>query len=138
MKQNLLGLNLEKEKLMIKTLFLIGLGGGIGSVLRYLTSVVIEKYYATVFPLATLIINIFGCLLIGVIMGVLAKNQVTDSAMKWLLVTGFCGGFTTFSAFGYENIRLLQNGNIFLPFVYISSSIILGLGSVWLGFILVK
>jgi len=138
LKQNLLGLNLEKEKLMIKTLFLIGLGGGIGSVLRYLTSVVIEKYYATVFPLATLIINIFGCLLIGVIMGVLAKNQVTDSAMKWLLVTGFCGGFTTFSAFGYENIRLLQNGNIFLPFVYISSSIILGLGSVWLGFILVK
>ncbi len=138
MKQNLLGLNLEKEKLMIKTLFLIGLGGGIGSVLRYLTSVVIEKYYATVFPLATLIINIFGCLLIGIIMGVLAKNQVTDSAMKWLLVTGFCGGFTTFSAFGYENIRLLQNGNIFLPFVYISSSIILGLGSVWLGFILVK
>jgi CrcB protein len=138
LKQNLLGLNLEKEKLMIKTLFLIGLGGGIGSVLRYLTSVVIEKYYATVFPLATLIINIFGCLLIGIIMGVLAKNQVTDSAMKWLLVTGFCGGFTTFSAFGYENIRLLQNGNIFLPFVYISSSIILGLGSVWLGFILVK
>ena len=138
MKQNLLGLNLEKEKLMIKTLFLIGLGGGIGSVLRYLTSVVIEKYYATVFPLATLIINIFGCLLIGIIMGVVEKNQVTDSAMKWLLVTGFCGGFTTFSAFGYENIRLLQNGNIFLPFVYISSSIILGLGSVWLGFILVK
>lgn len=138
MKQNLLGLNLEKDKLMIKTLFLIGLGGGIGSVLRYLTSVVIEKYYATVFPLATLIINIFGCLLIGIIMGVLEKNQVTDSAMKWLLVTGFCGGFTTFSAFGYENIRLLQNGNIFLPFVYISCSIILGLGSVWLGFILVK
>ncbi len=134
----MLGLNLEKEKLMIKTLFLIGLGGGIGSVLRYLTSVVIEKYYATVFPLATLIINIFGCLLIGIIMGVLAKNQVTDSAIKWLLVTGFCGGFTTFSAFGYENIRLLQNGNVFLPFVYISCSIILGLGSVWLGFILVK
>ena len=134
----MLGLNLEKDKLMIKTLFLIGLGGGIGSVLRYLTSVVIEKYYATVFPLATLIINIFGCLLIGIIMGVLEKNQVTDSAMKWLLVTGFCGGFTTFSAFGYENIRLLQNGSIFLPFVYISCSIILGLGSVWLGLNLVK
>ena len=123
---------------MIRTLLLIGLGGSIGSMLRYLTSVVIEKYYATIFPLATLIINILGCLLIGIIMGLLEKNQVTDSAMKWLLVTGFCGGFTTFSAFGYENIRLLQNGNVFLAFVYISASIILGLGSVWLGFLLVK
>jgi CrcB protein len=123
---------------MMRTLLLIGLGGGIGSILRYLTSVVIQKYYATVFPLATLVVNILGCLLIGIIMGLLEKNQVNDSAMKWLLVTGFCGGFTTFSAFGYENIRLLQNGNVFLPFVYISASIILGLGSVWIGFILVK
>ncbi len=77
-------------------------------------------------------------------MGLLEKNQTflvniaNDSAMKWFLVTGFCGGFTTFSAFGYENIRLLQNGNIFLALVYISTSIILGLGSVWLGFLLVK
>jgi CrcB protein len=138
LKQNSLGLNFEKEKLMMRTLLLIGLGGGIGSILRYLTSVVIQKYYATVFPLATLVVNILGCLLIGIIMGLLEKNQVNDSAIKWLLVTGFCGGFTTFSAFGYENIRLLQNGNVFLPFVYISTSIILGLGSVWLGFILVK
>ena len=138
MKQNSLGLNFEKEKLMMRTLLLIGLGGGIGSILRYLTSVVIHKYYETVFPLATLVVNIIGCLLIGIIMGLLEKNQVNDSAMKWLLVTGFCGGFTTFSAFGYENIRLLQSGNVFLPFVYISASIILGLGSVWLGFILVK
>ncbi len=123
---------------MIRTLLLIGLGGSIGSILRYLTSVVIEKYYATIFPLPTLIINILGCLLIGIIMGLLEKNQANDSAMKWFLVTGFCGGFTTFSAFGYENIRLLQNGNIFLALVYISTSIILGLGSVWLGFLLVK
>jgi CrcB protein len=123
---------------MMRTLLLIGLGGGIGSILRYLTSVVIQKYYATVFPLATWVVNILGCLLIGIIMGLLEKNQVTDSSMKWFLVTGFCGGFTTFSAFGYENIRLLQNGNILLVLVYISASIILGLGSVWLGFLLVK
>ncbi len=122
----------------MRTLLLIGLGGGIGSILRYLTSVVIQKYYATVFPLATWVVNILGCLLIGIIMGLLEKNQVTDSSMKWFLVTGFCGGFTTFSAFGYENIRLLQNGNILLVLVYISASIILGLGSVWLGFLLVK
>ena len=118
---------------MMRTLLLIGLGGGIGSILRYLTSVVIQKYYATVFPLATLVVNILGCLLIGIIMGLLEKNQVNDSAMKWLLATGFCGGFTTFSAFGYENIRLIQNGSILLALVYISASIILGLGSVWLG-----
>ncbi len=130
--------NLEKQNPMIRSLLLIGLGGSIGSILRYLSSVMIEKYYTTVFPLATFMINILGCLLIGIIMGTLEKNQVTDSSLKWLLVTGFCGGFTTFSAFGFENIRLLQNGNIALAFLYIGASVFVGLGSVWLGLTLVK
>ena len=81
---------------MLRTLFLIALGGGMGSVLRYLTSMFIQKYYASVFPLATLVTNVIGCLFIGIIMGILEKNQLTNVAIKWLLVTGFCGGYTTF------------------------------------------
>jgi CrcB protein len=123
---------------MLRTLIFIGIGGSIGSILRYLTAVLIEKYFTSLFPLATFLVNIIGCLTIGVTMGLLEKNQLMNSNVKWFLVTGFCGGFTTFSAFGFENIRLLQNGNIFLAFVYISASIILGLSSVWLGFLLVK
>ncbi len=123
---------------MLRTLIFIGIGGSIGSILRYLTTVLIEKYFTSLFPLATFLVNIIGCLMIGVTMGILEKNEMMNSNIKWFLVTGFCGGFTTFSAFGFENIRLLQNGNIFLAFVYISASIILGLSSVWLGFSLVK
>ena len=123
---------------MIRTLLLIGLGGGIGSMLRYLTSVIIQKYYTSVFPLTTLVVNIIGCLLIGIIIGTLEKNQVTDSSMKWLLVTGFCGGYTTFSTFGYENITLLQNQHSGLAFLYIFTSVAIGLFSVWLGLSLVK
>ena len=123
---------------MLRTLFLIALGGGMGSVLRYLTSMFIQKYYASVFPLATLVTNVIGCLFIGIIMGILEKNQLTNVAIKWLLVTGFCGGYTTFSAFGYENVSLLQSQNSDLAFLYISASMILGLFSVWLGLTIVK
>ncbi len=122
----------------MRTLLLIGLGGGIGSIFRYVTTVLIEKYYASIFPLATFLVNISGCLIIGITMGWLEKYQLMNSNIKWFLVTGFCGGFTTFSAFGYENIRMLQNGNIGMAFLYTGGSIILGLGSVWLGFCLVK
>jgi CrcB protein len=123
---------------MLRTVFLIAVGGAIGSVLRYLTSIAIQKYYAAVFPLATLITNILGCLLIGIIIGLLEKNQLSNSAMKWFLITGFCGGYTTFSAFGYENISLLQNGESGLAFLYIGASILLGLFAVWLGLFLVR
>jgi CrcB protein len=123
---------------MIRTLLLIAFGGGIGSVLRYLTSVLVQKYYASVFPLATLITNVLGCFIIGLLMGVFEKNQVVTSDLKWLFVTGFCGGYTTFSTFGYENISLFQNNNSVLAFLYIGGSIFMGLFAVWLGLILTK
>ena len=123
---------------MLRILFLIALGGGIGSVFRYLTSIAVQKYYSSIFPLATLITNILGCLMIGIIMGLLEKNQMTDSNLKWLFVTGFCGGYTTFSAFGYENVSLFQNNNPALAILYIGASVMAGLFAVWLGLFLVK
>jgi CrcB protein len=123
---------------MFKTILLIAGGGAIGSVLRYLTSVVVNKYYAHVFPLATLLTNIIGCLLIGIFVGWLSKNQLSNSNLKWFLITGFCGGYTTFSAFGLENVSLLQNGNSGWAFLYIAASVIVGLAAVWTGLILIK
>ena len=123
---------------MLKTLLIVGLGGGIGSCFRYLTSVVTHKYIQSAFPWATFIVNILGCLLIGLLIGIFTKQQVENSDMKLLFVTGFCGGFTTFSAFALENIKLFQSGNTMLALLYIALSVLLGIFAVWSGMLLVK
>lgn len=123
---------------MLKTILYIAVGGAIGSVLRYLTSVLVNKYWNNHFPLATFITNVLGCFLIGLLLGILQKNNLADSNLKWFLITGFCGGYTTFSAFGIENITLLQSNNSGLAFVYIALSVILGLFAVWLGLFVSK
>ena len=74
---------------MLKTILYIAIGGAIGSVLRYLTTVFISKFWSNQFPLATFIANVIGCFLIGLFIGILAKNNLNDSQLKWFLVTGF-------------------------------------------------
>ena len=123
---------------MIRTLLLIAIGGAIGSVLRYLTAIVVQKYYAAAFPLATFITNIVGCLLIGVFTGWMHKHQLCHANFKWFFITGFCGGYTTFSAFGLENYSLLQNHQSAIALLYIGASIFSGLAAVWLGLLLTK
>jgi len=125
-------------KIMLKTIFCIAIGGAIGTVLRYLTSVFVTKFWANHFPLATFITNVLGCFLIGLFIGILEKNNLANSNLKWFLITGFCGGYTTFSTFGFENYNLFQNNNSLLAFGYIALSVLLGIFAVWLGLFVSK
>ncbi len=123
---------------MIKTLLLVGIGGGLGSVLRYLTAYIVGKFYDNPFPLATFSVNILGCLLIGILIGIFGKQLSPNDDLKYLFITGFCGGYTTFSTFSAENIQLIQSGNYLIPALYITSSVLFGILAVFLGMVLVK
>lgn len=121
---------------MIRELILIFLGGGMGSVCRYGVGAYMLKSVAVRFPVATLMANALGCLLIGLLMGYLSNR----SASLWslLLVTGFCGGFTTFSTFSNETFQYFRQGLYMLAIGYIVLSLFLGLLMVGLGFVATK
>lgn len=121
---------------MIKNILLVGLGGGLGSIARYATSHLAQKHLSSFLPYGTLIANILGALLIGVFIAYLIEHP--SQSFKLLLVTGFCGGYTTFSTFSYENFSYLQNGQIGLFLWYGLGSIALGLLAVFVGFSLGK
>ena len=110
---------------MIKTLLLVGIGGAMGSVVRYLTHWLTSKYFQSTFPLSTFLVNILGSLLIGLFIGYLGKYFPENHPLKFLLIVGFCGGFTTFSSFALENYNLLQNNNQITAYIYMATSIIL-------------
>lgn len=118
---------------MMKNLLLAGVGGGIGSMLRLLCNKLFLPVSRTSgFPVGTLIVNITGCLIIGIFVGLLSKTSFSESKQVFLL-TGLCGGFTTFSAFTLEGNQLLKEDRLGYFFLYIASSVIIGLAATWLG-----
>ena len=119
-------------------ILIVGLGGGIGSILRYLCQKWINESYQHNFPLATFLVNIFGCLLIGIFYALGERGNILSPQTRLLLVTGFCGGFTTFSTFAYENMNLLRIGDSFYFLLYAIGSIVLGIIAVYIGSLLIK
>ena len=123
---------------MIKQFSLVALGGGIGSALRYLISLWIVKRFPCTFPLSAFIVNITGCFIVGFLMGLSINHSIHDNELRLLLVVGFCGGFTTFSAFSSESLQLFEAGNYWTLALYIAGSILLGILGVWGGNVLSK
>jgi CrcB protein len=117
---------------MWRNIFLVALGGALGTCSRFLVNELCSKFWKTTFPAATFIINIIGCFFMGFIIG-LAYRSGLSNGLKLLLVTGFCGGFTTFSAFGQESLTLLQNNQFLIAALYTSLSVGIGIMAVWCG-----
>ena len=116
----------------MKSFLLVFLGGGLGSGLRYLVTVTMNQY-SKVLPFGTFTVNMLGCLLIGLILGYAQKENTLTSNQILLLATGFCGGFTTFSAFANENLELIKNGEIFNFSFYTIGSVLIGILAVYIG-----
>lgn len=121
----------------MKQVILVFIGGGVGSVLRYLVGTFL-KVPSSGFPWGTFSVNVLGSLAIGFLMGLTLKNSILTENQTLLLVTGLCGGFTTFSAFAYENQVFLKDGDFTSFLVYTLGSIGIGLAAVFLGFFLSK
>lgn len=128
----------QYHKPMLKITALVFLGGGIGSVLRFMNSLFMSKFYPNTAAIGTLATNIIGCLLIGVLLGLSLKGELGSPEMKFLFVTGFCGGFTTFSAFSAESLQMIQQGQFLNAALYVSASLLIGIFATWLGLYLTR
>ena len=121
----------------MKQLLLVFIGGGFGSVLRFAIGKVLNNNTQS-FPLGTFTANILGSLLIGFILGLALKNNNLTQNHTLLIATGFCGGFTTFSSFAYENHQLLKSGDFINFIIYTSATFIVGLIAVFGGIYISK
>jgi len=122
----------------MKQLIFIGMGGFIGSVSRYWVQLFINKYLAVIFPVGTFIVNITGCFAIGVLYALADKNAWMSLEWRLFLITGICGGYTTFSTFSYESIQLFRQGNYLFFLLYVVLSVLLGLLATIGGIAMVK
>jgi len=113
---------------------LVGLGGAFGSIARYLLSVwTMQAGGFPKFPLGTFVVNLIGCLLAGMLAGIVERHAPFDEQVRLLLMVGVLGGFTTFSAFGLETVQLLRRGEWLVASGYVGGSVLLGLAAVLLG-----
>ncbi len=123
---------------MYRSLLLIGAGSCIGGVSRFLCQQFVQKHFPSSIPLGTLSVNIIGCFIIGIIYGLANKNNILSPELRMFLATGFCGGYTTFSSFAYENFSLMQEGEFYYMALYISMSLVIGFAAVFAGILFMK
>ncbi|MGE5349258.1 MAG: fluoride efflux transporter CrcB [Actinomycetota bacterium] len=120
---------------MLKNLLIIGTGGFIGSIARYLVSQLNLTITFHSIPVGTLTVNVAGSFIIGFLTGIAEKSMILTPEWRLFLMVGLCGGFTTFSAFANENLMLIHNGQVLTVLLYTGLSIFLGFLAVYLGYV---
>ncbi|HRY97721.1 MAG TPA: fluoride efflux transporter CrcB [Bacteroidales bacterium] len=122
--------------MLLKHILLVGIGGFAGSVARYLVGRLTHGLQFFDIPVGTLIVNVLGSLILGLLMGIAEKSALMTADLRMLLMVGLCGGFTTFSTFTGENLALMHSGEYLVVFLYTALSLLLGFLAVYLGYIL--
>jgi CrcB protein len=116
----------------MRLILLVGTGSFIGGVCRYLLSVFVQGKTPSGFPYGTLVVNLIGCFLIGILFGFFEKTEVSTES-RLMLVTGVLGGFTTFSAFSGETYNLIRTGHFGIALTYVLISVVIGVSLTFAG-----
>jgi fluoride exporter len=122
----------------MKPFLLIGTGSAIGGICRYLVQILVGKYAGVAFPAGTLLVNLSGCLLIGLLYGLADRYAWMSMEWRLLLMTGICGGYTTFSSFSLEAVSLLRQGSYVNFLLYVFGSVALGLIATAVGIFVIR
>ena len=123
---------------MDRNIFFVGIGGFVGSVSRYLVSLAFAAWLVSPYPYATFAVNIVGCAAMGILFGLSERSGVLSNELRALLMAGFCGGFTTFSAFSIESVALLEQKQFTELFLYVGLSVVLGVAATYAGILIVR
>lgn len=122
----------------MKAILYVAVGSAIGGVCRYLLHHFVHTKVNSNFPLGTLIVNLIGCFLIGIILGIADKTNIISPMLRLFLAVGICGGFTTYSSFMYENYTLMQTSQFLNVLLYLFISLFVGYAATWFGVACVK
>lgn len=117
----------------VATSLAVGLGGSLGALARYATALAMTRYTVGAFPLGTFVANLLGCLLFGVLRGVMERHAIPP-VLAGALTTGFLGAYTTFSTFSFETMALVREGHVRLASGYVAASVVLGVALAWVGY----
>jgi CrcB protein len=123
---------------MLKTILIVGSGGFIGSVMRYLVQYYVKRGMTNTFPLGTLVANIAGSFIIGMVFALAEKGNIMSSEWRIFLTVGICGGFTTFSAFAYNNFAMIKENTIGQLLLNVGGNLFFGILAVYLGVVVIR